>query len=353
MAADQLNFPIDQRPMTNDLANRRQFLAQTAAAATAGLAVAAVPMRLSADEPAVKTDKSPIIDCHQHLWDLTKFRLPWLAGDGPLNRSFVMRDYLAAIEGTGITKAVYMEVDVDPPQQQAEVDHLTEICNSGKAPTIAAVVSGRPASEGFQDYLRQFKDNTRIKGIRRVLHGGQTPAGYCLEDAFVRGIRQLGEVGLSFDLCMRPAELSDGVKLAEKCPDARFIVDHCGNGDPKAFFPPGDSRLADKNPEHDAAAWQRSIELLAGRPNVICKISGIVARVPRQWSAEDLAPVVNHCLDAFGPKRVVFGSDWPVCLLGAPLAEWVKALRQIIASRPAAEQHKLLSENAERYYSLK
>lgn len=300
----------------------------------------------------MKSAELPIVDCHQHLWDLTKFKLAWLTGDGPLNRSFVMKDYLAAIEGTGITKAVYMEVDVDPSQQQAEIDHLTEICHSGKTPTIAAVVSGRPASDGFAAYLRQFKTNKHLKGIRQVLHGGQTPAGYCLEEAFVRGVRQLGEHGLSFDLCMRPGELAEGVKLAEKCPDTRLIVDHCGNGDIKAFFKIGDPRLEGAKPEHDAVSWKRNIDSLAGQNNVICKISGIVARVPKEWSADDLAPVVNHCLDSFGTDRVIFGSDWPVCLLGAPLAEWVQILRQIIASRPVADQKKLLAENAVAFYKL-
>src|SRR5262245_60228337 len=128
-------------PMTNNNFHRRQFLAQTAAAATAGLFAARSPALL-ADEPAVKPVALPIVDCHQHLCDLTKFKLPWLVAGGPLNRNFVMKDYLAAIEGTGIKHSIYMEVDVDPGEQQAEIDHLTEICKSGKTPTIAAVVSG-------------------------------------------------------------------------------------------------------------------------------------------------------------------------------------------------------------------
>jgi L-fuconolactonase len=94
------------------------------------------------------------------------------------------------------------------------------------------------------------------------------------------------------------------------------------------------------------------MDQLAARPNVICKISGIIARVPQPWSAEDLAPIVNHCLDAFGLERVIFGSDWPVCLTGAPLREWVAALRQIIAARPADQQRKLLHDNAVRFYGL-
>src|SRR5436190_5532542 len=288
--------------------SRRQFLGQTAAAATAVMTAPAVlACKQAKGEQNVSPGDTPIIDCHQHLWDLDKFKLPWIKPDTLLGRSYVIADYLTAIEGTGIKHAVYMEVDVEPSQQQAEAEYLIDICKGGKAPTIAAVISGRPAAENFKDYISQFKGSPYIKGIRQVLHGGSTPAGYCLQDNFIRGIHLLGELGLSFDLCLRPKELADGAKLAEKCSDTPFIVDHCGNADPKAFFKSGDSRLAESKLDHAPDAWRRDMELLAAQKNVICKISGIVARVPKQWSADDLAPIVNHCLDAFGPERVTFG----------------------------------------------
>jgi predicted TIM-barrel fold metal-dependent hydrolase len=94
------------------------------------------------------------------------------------------------------------------------------------------------------------------------------------------------------------------------------------------------------------------MDALARRPNLICKISGIVARAPEKWGPEHLAPIVNHCLDAFGPDRVVFGGDWPVCLVRCPLMQWVDALEQITASRPAVDRRKLWSENARKYYAL-
>ena len=333
--------------------SRRQFLGQTAAAATAAFASGALfRVKYAQGQTVVTANELPLIDCHQHLWDLAKFKLPWLQARSLLDRSYVMSDYLAALEGTGIQRSVYMEVDVDPSQQQAEADHLIEICKNGKAPTVAAVVSGRPATESFKAYVSAFRGSPYIKGVRQVLHGDSTPAGYCLQESFVRGIRLLGQLGLSFDLCMRPGELADGAKLAEACPETRFIVDHCGNADPKAFFKAGDARLANEKPGHDASAWRHEIERLAARPNVICKISGIIARVPKQWSADDLAPIINHCLDTFGPVRVVFGGDWPVCLTGAPLREWVTTLKQIIASRPLAEQLQLLSGNAAKFYGL-
>jgi predicted TIM-barrel fold metal-dependent hydrolase len=334
--------------------DRRQFLRQSAAAATLVSTAAVISLKTIAQENrAVKEAHLPIIDCHQHLWDLSKFKLPWIRPGTLLGRTYVMEDYLTAIEGTGIKHAIYMEVDVDPAQQQAEADHLIEICKSGKAPTIAAVVSGRPVADNFQSYVSQFKGSPYVKGIRQVLHGGSTPAGYCLDEKFVRGIRLLGELGLSFDLCLRPNELADGAKLAAQCAQTRFILDHCGNADPKAFLKTGDARATDAKVDHDADAWRRDIERLAAQNNVICKISGIVARVPKTWSADDLAPMVNHCLDSFGVDRVIFGSDWPVCLNGAPLREWVAALRQIIASRPLSQQKALLAGNATRFYSLR
>lgn len=319
---------------------RREFV-QSSAAALASLAP--TPLRGAVD------DKLPIVDCHQHLWDLTRFRLPWITAGSPLARNFVTEDYLAAAEGLNVVQAVYMEVDVAAEQKKAEADYLVELCQGGKTPTRAAVIGGDLTSDRFADYITPYKGNRYIKGVRQVLHSGSRKGGACLTPQFVANVQLLGKLGMSFDLCMRPKELSDGARLVEKCPDTRFIVDHCGNADVKAWLP---ARRRGAEPDHDVESWKRDMAALAARPNVICKISGIVARVPKEWSAEDLAPIVNHCLDAFGPERVIFGSDWPVCLMGATYRQWVTALTQIIASRPLAQRQKLWSENAIRFYGL-
>ncbi len=333
---------MNQLPNTS----RRQFLATTSAA----LAAASVAPYALAEE-APKKKQLPIIDCHQHLWDLSKFKLPWIKEGTLLGRNYVMDDYNKAIEGTGISHAVYMEVDVDPSQQKMEVDHLSEICESKKTPTIAAVVSGRPAADDFTTYLDYFKEKSVIRGVRQVLHGGGTPGGYCLSKEFVRGIHALGERGLSFDLCMRPSDLGDGAKLATECKGTRFIVDHCGNADPKWFATAGEGKTSADGAKIEQ--WRSDLGKLARLPNVVCKISGIIASVPKEWSSDDLAPVINQCLEEFGPERVIVGSDWPVCLNGASLADWIKSLREIVASRPVAEQERLFSKNAIALYQLK
>jgi len=288
----------------------------------------------------------PIVDTHQHLWDLSRLRPPWLKEGSPLARNHTATEYLEATRGLNVVKAVYMEVAVADADLVAEAEQVIAICRRADTPTVAAVIGGRPAANGFAEYVARFKDSPYVKGVRQIVHRRKAAVHPCLEAAFVRGVRLLGEAGLSFDLCVGPAELLDGEKLVVQCPHTRFVVTHCGNADPKAF------RRGESKPTHDPDLWRRGMDALAKRPNTICKISGIVARVPKEWSAADLAPIVNHCLDAFGPDRVVFGSDWPVCTRGAPLRAWVAALKQIIAARPETDQRKLLHDNAVRFYGL-
>ncbi len=319
-----------------NLLQRRYFLKQ--AAASGIVTAAGLPGKLASRADAAEPGDIPIIDTHQHLWDLNRFRLPWIQKGTPLARSYVMKDYLTATRGLNVVKSVYMEVDVEPKQQQAEADYVSEICRQGKTPMAAAVISGRPAEAGFAAYINRFKGNRYVKGLRQVLHNKGTPAGYCLQPAFVRGIRLLGELGMSFDLCMRPTELLDAVKLIEACPDTRFILDHCGNANVQA---------------RDRRQWQRDIARVAACKHVVCKVSGIVASArPGKWTADELAPIVIHTLDSFGPDRVMFGGDWPVCTLAASYRQWVVALKQIVRTRSATEQRKLFHDNAARFYRL-
>lgn len=314
--------------------SRRSFL-QSSAAFAASASVAS-----AADEKTTPNENQmPIVDPHLHLWDLTRLRLPWLTKESPLNRSYVMKDYLAAIDGLNVVKAVYMEVDVEPAQQKAEADFVLDICRQNNTPMKAAVISGRPASEEFKKYLESFNGNRHLKGVRQVLHTATTPAGFSLQQNFVRGIRVLGEMGLSFDLCMRPVDLGDAIKLVEACPGTRFILDHCGNGPVYA---------------RDRVQWQRDMERLSRIDRVVCKISGIIVQAEgrRDWKAEDLAPVINHSLESFGPDRVMFAGDWPVCTLAASFRQWVDALKTIVRERPREQQRKLFHDNAIRVYGI-
>ena len=323
--------------------SRRDVLSSFAGAA---LGTAALGRNFAnADE-----DPMPIIDTHQHLWDLERFTLPWQA-EAPeiLKQNYGFREYREATAGLDV-RTVYMEVDVAANQKMDEARFvLGEAARPNDSRMLGAVIGGDPSQPRFTSYVRMLGRNPALKGVRQVIHNPDIPAGYCLSDEFARGVSFLGDRGLSFDLCMRPGELSDGRKLAERCWHTKFIVDHCGNADPKSFM---DNPPASDEPLHNADQWRRDMDGLAGCDNTLCKISGIMARAPEGWTAEHLAPIVNHCLDAFGPDRVVFGGDWPVCLLGGQLRQWIDALAEIISERPEEQQRKLWSENAIREYRL-
>lgn len=280
----------------------------------------------------------PIIDTHQHLWDLSRFRLAWIEPGSSLNRDYLMKDYLAEVDGLGVVKTIYMEVDLDPSQQAAEAEYVIDLCRRDDNPMAGAVISGRPAAPEFPAYLDRFAASHSIRGIRQVIHGADTPPGYCLQPAFIEGIRLVGRHKRTFDICIRAEELPDAAKLADLCPETQFILDHCGN--PNVQSP-------------DLSAWRSDIVELARHPNVVCKISGIVASArPYAWTPDDLAPIVNHCVESFGIDRVLFGGDWPVCTQAALLGQWIQALREIAHPWPESDQRKLFHDNALGVYGL-
>lgn len=329
--------------MTMTTIQRRTFLK----ASLLGTACSALPAWKAC--AAAAPPPFPIVDTHQHLWDLSKFNLPWVAKSKVLNKSFLTRDYLAASKGLNMVKAVYMEVAVIPSQQEAEAEWAIQLCRRRDNPTCAAVIAGQPQTDRFESYIRRLSASPCIKGVRSPLKGSQS-------DQYIRNIQLLGRLGLSFDICVAPSRLGEALKLVDRCPKTRFIIDHCGNADPKAFS--AKSRQAGSNEKKpsrpgDPDLWRSNMAALAKRKNVVCKISGIVARMQKgAWTHGDLAPVINHCLDRFGPDRVMFASDWPVCTLGASLREWVNALKSVVRSRPIDQQKKLFHDNATAFYGL-
>ena len=295
-----------------------------------------------------------IIDTHQHLWNLDRLKLPWVEGVPALNRSFEISDYLKASASSGIRRTVYMEVDAHPDDKQKEIDDLTLHCKADSDVMLGMVVSADPCKAGFTEFLDANSGNPFIKGVRQVLHNPEISPKYCLTPEFVRGIRELGKRKLLFDICIRPAELHDAVELCRQVPETTIVLDHCGNADPYVVNGQReiDSSSSDTTFLHSKESWQKGISKLGELENVYCKISGIVARAESGWNTDTLAPTVNACLDAFGVDRVVFGGDWPVCTLGSSLAQWIAALKEIVANRPAEMQEKLFSLNAERLYQL-
>jgi predicted TIM-barrel fold metal-dependent hydrolase len=287
----------------------------------------------------------PIIDTHQHLWDLELFPLGWVKP--PLNRSYLMEDYLEATSGQHVVKAIYMEVGVPEGLRRREAEWVLKVCEDPGNPTVAAVIRADPSQPDFESYITQFEGNPYIKGIRYSLRN----TGETIPSTLVSRIRLLGRLGLRMDMNLAADELMKGFQLVDLCPDVHFVLDHCGSADPVSFFPTG--RDLPRPPKHDRDQWFRDMELLAQRPNVVCKISGIVDNVPDYpLRASDLSPIIDHCIKVFGPDRVMFGGDWPVCLRNMTLRGWIDLLKEVIRHRPFAQQMKLFHDNALAFYGL-
>lgn len=277
-----------------------------------------------------------IIDTHLHLIDLSALRYSWLGGVPALNRDFSHQEYATQARRAGVEAALHMEVDVDPADIQAETSHVkTQSLEQGSL-LRGAIAACRPEEAGFAAYLERQQADPFVKGFRRVLH--VMPDELSESVLFRDNIRRLAGTGLTFDLVVLPHQIPRAIALADLAPDVQFVLDHCGVPDIKG------------SAEHP---WCEHMAEIARRPNVIGKISGVVAYADAgSWTVETLRPYVEHTIGSFGWDRVVWGSDWPVCTLGGGLATWVAATHALIAGASPDERIKLLSGNAKRMWKL-
>jgi len=285
-----------------------------------------------------------MIDTHQHLWNLEQFPYSWCAGIGKLNRSYLLRDYLDAAKGVGVTKTIFMECDVDEPHALDEARHIQSLAEQKPhdppdpgAPRIAGIIAGgRPERGGFEQHLDELKRLPLVRGVRRVLHtqGDDVPRS----PLFAENLRLLPKYGFTFDLCVTGRQLPIAIALAKQCPGVSFILDHCGSPDIKGgVYEP----------------WRTHIKELAALPNLTCKISGMITSADfDHWKAADLRPAFDYLIDRFGWDRVVWGSDWPVCLLAGSYKRWADATMELISKATSGERDKLLWRNAERVYRV-
>lgn len=277
-----------------------------------------------------------IVDTHLHLIDKTTLRYPWLAGAPALDRDFSQDDYAREARRAGIEAALFMEVDVDAADIEAELAYVETLAKAPESLLRGAIVSCRPEEAGFAAWLETVAANPFVKGFRRVLH--VVPDDVSQRPLFRENVRRIAGSGLTFDLCVLPSQMKQALALVDSVPDVEFVLDHCGVPD---------IRGGGLHP------WQEQIAEMAKRPNVVGKISGVVAYAdPRTWTVETLRPYVEHTIASFGWDRVVWGSDWPVCTLGGGLLGWVAATHALLSDAGESERAKLLSGNAKRLWRL-
>ncbi len=271
-----------------------------------------------------------IIDTHLHLIYQDRFEYKWLAGEPSINRDWPVEAYWAEAEPLGIEAALHMEVDVSEPQIVDESRFVL-----GLDRIVGAIANARPEYADFERQLEALTALGGVKGIRRLIQG--QPAEMSQTDTFRANLRLLPQYGLTFDICAKSHELPIVEPLVAACPDVQFILDHCGN--PKIGAGEWES-------------WSTRMERIAAQPNVVCKVSGILANVTQDWTVDQLRPYVEFVIERFGWDRVVWGSDHPVVTLFGNLTSWVNASREIVAGASLDEQEKLFFRNAERVYRI-
>jgi L-fuconolactonase len=284
-----------------------------------------------------------MIDSHHHLWDLSVRAQPWLTGDqpwateqqlAPLRRSFTVADLSSSATPSGVHGTVVVQVLGDP----AETADLLAIADSGglvravvgwadlAAPDVAAQIAA----------YRELPGGDRLAGIRHPLLAEPDP--YWLGHAPVRrGLASLADSGLCFDLTLFARQLPMAVATARAVPSLMFVLDHMGN-----------PAVTDGVDGVDAA-WAAAIGDLGRLDNVVCKLSGAHTS---PVSALALRPWFSAVLAAFGPDRLMFGSDWPVSSLVAPYGEIARVYRSLISELSASEQHAICEGTARRVYRL-
>ncbi|MEW2121446.1 amidohydrolase family protein [Streptomyces sp. NPDC005474] len=278
-----------------------------------------------------------VIDAHHHVWDLAVRDQDWITGPevAPLRRDFLLADLEPEARASGVTATVLVQT-IDVPEETPEFLALAQD-NDLVAGVVGWTDLTSPDVTRALAALRERPGGEYLVGIRHQVQGESDPRWLMRPDV-LRGLAAVAEAGLVYDLVVRPHQLPAAHEAARLLPGLTFVLDHAG----KPPIASGELR-----------PWADAVRLLASLPNTVCKLSGMVTEADRdRWSVEDLRPFADTVLDAFGPRRLMFGSDWPVCRLAATYTEVVAAARELTAALHPAERREVFTQTALRTYGL-
>jgi len=274
------------------------------------------------------------IDSHHHFWKYTTEAFGWIDDSmASLRRDFMPADLEATIRETGVDGVV----SVQARQSLEETAFLLNLADQN--PFICGVVGWVPLiSESVGDAIRQFSGNPKLRSFRHILQG-EADERYMLRDDFNRGIALLKEFNLAYDILIFERHLPQTIEFVDRHPSQVFVLDHIAKPQIHANL---------REP------WATQMKELAKRENVYCKVSGMVTEADfKTWTEAQMQPYWETVLGAFGPKRLMFGSDWPVCLAAASYQRWYSLVQQFTASLSSSEQAEIFGETAIRAYQLK
>lgn len=279
--------------------------------------------------------RPPVVDAHVHFWDPSRLDYPWLAETPALQRAFGPKDFAPLEQGT-VDAIVFVEANCAPGQSLREVQWIEALAD--EEPRIAGIVAFVDLlDESSRDWaLAHISGLPRVVGVRHNIQHQRT--GYALQPAFVRGVQDVAAHGLPFELCITAEQLPEAIALVERCPETRFVLDHCGKPAIR----------------HEAfERWAERLSVLALHERVVCKLSGLLTEARAdQRDAASLRRYVDQARASFGATRLIYGSDWPVAILGGGAERWRAIVDELTAAWPESERSALFGENAARFYDL-
>lgn len=272
------------------------------------------------------------IDSHQHFWKFDPIRDAWIdASMEKIARDFLPEDLKPLLDQTKIDGCVAVQAD----QSETETEFLLDF--AGRYGFVKGVVGWVDLrSPQLSERLEHYCSNSFFKGVRHIVQAEKD--GFMLQESFLKGIQQLKDFNLTYDILIFPHQLEEAVALVKKNPEQAFVLDHIA----KPY-------IKDKKIDQ----WAKHINQLAAHQNVYCKLSGLLTEADwNHWQEEDFTAYLTVIMEAFGTDRLMYGSDWPVCLLAGSYPHVVRIVENFISSLSTDDQKKIMGQNAHHFYNL-
>jgi L-fuconolactonase len=280
-----------------------------------------------------KTMHSQVIDSHQHFWQPGLFDYPWMSPEVAI----LYRDYLPHhLEPIIREQQVSGTVLVQASNSVEETRWMLELAD--QHPFIFGVVGWVDlASERVEEQLIHFLDHPKFKGVRHLVES-EPDKDWLIQPHVLRGLKVLSRHKVPYDMLVHPEHLENVSRVADQCPDLDLVIDHLAK-----------PRIA----KGEVSAWALDLRRVAANPNVHCKLSGLVTEADHEsWTLDDLRPFVESALEIFGPSRLIFGSDYPVCLLAASYPRVLNTARLLLDGLSNEEKSRIFFGNAVAFYRL-